>query len=178
MQEFDSFDEPHSFESIPTQSETKPKQASQPTVSFQCVVEIPRGYRVVSHGVTQFLYDISGLSISQETGKKTLHVEEYGQIEVDLYTLALRGCISIATNIDIQPEQQHIGCIGNHTNTIQFYFTDTISISTAVKHSVKPLPHYTLDHQHIKVENIQLEPFDATNLRLWKLTGTFAFLMP
>ncbi|OPA08192.1 hypothetical protein [Bacillus cereus] len=175
MRDVDSFEEPYAPEhrTIPPE----PKQATtQPMVSFQCVVETPRGYRVVSHGLTQFLYDISGLSLSQETGKKTLQVEEYGQIEVELYTLALRGCISIATNIDIQPEQQqHIGCVGNHTPTIQFYFTDTIAISTAVKHSVKPLPHTTIDHRHIKVEQIQLEPLDATNSRLWKLTGVFTF---
>ena len=178
MQDFDSFDEPYASEPGTTPPRPKPKQAAQPTASFQSVVEIPRGYRVVSHGLTQFLYDISGLSLSQETGKKTLQVEEYGQIEVELYTLALRGCISIATNIDIQPEQQqHIGFIGNHTNTIQFYFTDTIAISTAVKHSVKPLSHMTIDHRHIKVEQIKLEPLDAANPRLWKLTGVFTFLM-
>ncbi|WP_142315977.1 hypothetical protein [Bacillus cereus] len=141
-------------------------------------MEIPRGYRVVSHGLTQFLYDMSGLSISQETGKKTINVEEYGQIEVDLHTLSLRGCISISTNIDIQPEQQtHIGFVGHNTNTIQFYFTDIISISTVLQHSVTPLPHYTVDHRHIKVDNLQLEPFDTANPRLWKLTGLFAFLM-
>ncbi|MBG0970377.1 hypothetical protein [Bacillus sp. SRB3LM] len=177
MRDFDSFDEPYASGSGTTPPESQPKQAAtQSMISFQCVVEIPRGYRVVSHGLTQFLYDISGLSLSQETEKKTLQVEEYGQIEVELYTLTLRGCISIATNIDIQPEQQqHIGCVGNHTHTIQFYFTDTIAISIAVKHSVKPIPQMTIDHRHIKVEQIQLEPLDAANSHIWKLTGVFTF---
>ena len=74
-QDFNSFDEPYVSEPGTSPPGPKPKQAAQPTASFQSVVEIPRGYHVVSHGLTQFLYDISELSLSQETGKKTLQEE-------------------------------------------------------------------------------------------------------
>ena len=97
MRDIDLFEEPYASGHRTIPPEPKPKQAvTKPMVSFQCVVEMPRGYHVVSHGLTQFLYDISELSLSQETGKKTLQEEGDGQIEVELYTLTLRGCISIA----------------------------------------------------------------------------------
>ncbi|PEL93994.1 hypothetical protein CN602_29430 [Bacillus cereus] len=152
------------------------KKIQQSAVPFQCVVEIPRGYQVVSHGLTQFMYDLNGLSIAQDTGKKTINVEDYGQIEIDLYTLTMRGCISIAANIDIKPEKNtHINFIGSTSNTIQLYYTDTISIDTVLKYSVKPFPYHAVDCNHVRIDNIQLEPFDTANPRIWKLTGVFQF---
>ncbi|MGQ7102003.1 hypothetical protein ACUOAQ_31505, partial [Escherichia sp. SP-MK] len=121
------------------------EQGGKQQLSFQSIFELPKGYRFPILEATNFVYNLTSLYIIQEKCKKIVRVENYGQTEVDLHVLKLKGGLSFITNIHIEPDCQCPTKIGSLDSTpIQISIIDTISVDHILKYSFQPLLHHSV----------------------------------
>lgn len=152
------------------------EQGGKQKLSFQSIFELPKGYRFPVLEATNFVYNLTSLYIIQEKCKKLVRVENYGQTEVDLHVLKLKGGISFITNIHIEPEGQFPSKIGSlHPAPIQISIVDMIAVDHVLKYSFRPLLNHNVDTNHIQITDIQIIPVSESEGNLYKLCGTFRF---
>ncbi|HEF1856739.1 TPA: hypothetical protein R9Y23_005414 [Bacillus cereus] len=152
------------------------EQEAKQQLSFQSIFELPKGYRFPVLEATNFVYNLTSLYILQEKCKKLVRVENYGQTEVDLHVLKIKGGISFITNIHIEPECQFPSKIGSlHPAPIQISIVDMIAVDHVLKYSFRPLLHHNVDTNHIQITDIQIIPVSESEGNLYKLCGTFRF---
>ncbi|MEB8903988.1 hypothetical protein P4G79_28445, partial [Bacillus cereus] len=70
---------------------------------FQCIVSLPSGFQIEKPNDLKLVYDVSHLSMTKDTCKKRIEIDECGQVEIDLQVLKIKGVLSFIGNFSIEP---------------------------------------------------------------------------
>ncbi|MGC7930599.1 hypothetical protein ACP3VS_18445 [Lysinibacillus sp. VIII_CA] len=141
---------------------------------FSVFMNIPKGFQLRKQE-PKLVYDVSYLSMTKETCKKSIEVENCGLVEVDLYALKIKGCIPFLLNVFIEPiHTQYIYSSSNKDTSISLCYQETVSIEHVLKYSVSTLPYYAIDGEHIQVRHLEVLPVD-TDCTTIKISGIFFF---
>ncbi|KAA6448385.1 hypothetical protein ACQCVL_30215 [Bacillus thuringiensis] len=144
-------------------------------VPFSVLVQIPESFQIRKHTIPKLVYNLRYLSLSKETCKKSIEVDNCGYVDVDLYALKIKGCLSFLLNVPIEPTQlQNIGFSDHKNDFIFLSFQDTLYVDHVLKYSVGNLPYYVIDEEHIQLRHIEIEMLRDSN-KTAKISGEFYF---
>lgn len=65
-------------------------------IPFQCIVSLPLGFQIEKPNDLKLVYDVSHLSMTKDTCKKRIEIDECGQVEIDLQVLKIKGILSLS----------------------------------------------------------------------------------
>ncbi|TJZ99552.1 hypothetical protein FA950_30430 [Bacillus thuringiensis] len=149
------------------------------TIHFNSIIKIPKEYELELLEIENISYNLNDLSLIQETGKKAITIEDYGETEVELYMLKAKGTISFIANIDVVPKAEYKSKIGFKNNHINNYITisiiDNIPIDQVLKYSLKPLGNHVIDIYHIHLKELKITSISPSEKNLLRLSGMFVF---
>ncbi|MEW9575850.1 hypothetical protein U9K47_10450 [Bacillus toyonensis] len=145
-------------------------------LSFCGMVQIPHGFTYVPKGTKKLAYSLAGLYVVQETGQKTVTVEDCGSVDVTLNILKLVGSIPYIVTAKVQGDDGEIyGSSSKQENQIDLSYTGNIPVDAVLKLSVASLPDYSIQEQNIKVSDFQVTPVQDQGVNLLRFTGVLTF---
>ncbi|HEQ3529398.1 hypothetical protein COK81_13480 [Bacillus thuringiensis] len=158
---------------------TKIGSNQNPSFSFSTVVRIPPDFKIVSTSTPQMVYRLDKLCMSKETCEKIIQVEEQGEtigcMPVKLRALKICGYIPIFLNIEVQTTAGHYS-FDHLSDPLFLSVNDMITINEVLKYSVADLPHYVIDDQHVKLQNLHVTSLEVENDYFARITGRFQLL--
>ncbi|GAC40959.1 transcriptional regulator [Paenibacillus popilliae] len=145
-------------------------------VPFCCVIPIPHGFELASYCKPKLVYLLNGLGIVTETCKKTVKVDDYGNAEVNLHVLKVKGCIPFIANVEVKPIYEQTGCSSDpHHKEITICCTESICVDHVLKCSLETSPHHHLDGHHVVVCDLKAIPIREEHCQFVKVMGNFQF---
>ncbi|MGE7625239.1 hypothetical protein ACQKMD_20140 [Viridibacillus sp. NPDC096237] len=141
---------------------------------FSVIMTIPKGFHMQKQD-PKLVYDVSYLSMTKETCKKSIEVDHCGHVEVDLHALKIKGCVSFFLNLFIEPiHTQHMCTTNSQDASLSLCCQETVYIDHVLKYSVSTLPYYVIDDDHIQVRHLDVQTIDA-DCQTVKVSGVFLF---
>ncbi|OUA82763.1 hypothetical protein [Bacillus thuringiensis] len=142
---------------------------------FSVIFNLPKGFCIQKQIDPKLIYDVSYLSMSKETCKKSIEVDNCGYVDVDLHVLKIKGCLSFLINVCIEPIPTRKICSTDYKNTSVFLCAqDTLYVDHILKYSVDKLPYYAIDEDHIQVRKLEINMLDQTH-GIANISGEFYF---
>ncbi|EXY05068.1 hypothetical protein P4I81_05415 [Bacillus cereus] len=143
---------------------------------FQCIVSLPSGFQIEKPNDLKLVYDVSHLSMTKDTCKKRIEIDECGQVEIDLQVLKIKGVLSFIGNFSIEPILcENMYTTVNRDPSICLSFQDTVYVDHILKYSVLQLPYYVIDGEHIQVRDLQIKLMKE-NPQSAQISGLFCFV--
>ncbi|MED1640819.1 hypothetical protein P4V01_28495 [Bacillus thuringiensis] len=145
------------------------------TVPFQCMVSIPTGFQLQKPNTPKLVYDVSHLSMAKEMCKRTIDVEDCGQIEIDLHVLKIKGVLPFIVNVSIEPlSMEHVYTSSGRDTAIFLSCQETVYVDHILKYSVDHVPYYVIDGHHIQVRDVSIKLLEE-NPQTAQISGVFYF---
>ncbi|ANN35813.1 hypothetical protein A9498_31115 (plasmid) [Bacillus thuringiensis serovar coreanensis] len=145
-------------------------------ISFCSIVHIPDGFVYVPNGRQKIVYNLSQLSVIQETCQRTITVENCGPVDVALNLLKVVGSIPYMVSATVQGEcGQQYGDNAKSTSSIDLSYSSHILVDRVLKLSVAELPDYRIGKQNVSTSQFQVVPVQEQGSNFLRFTGTIEF---